>query len=226
MAALLLPPVAGQQDSLGPIQIPAPPTIGAFPITPDYGTGADYSPPIITHTFSQAGLKTEQRFLMAPYGPRRFRFIKNHLSCQEFDDLRAHWEQAQGVYAQFPMTMNEPIGPVTYTVRYENPTLPFDYMIGLLTQGPGITFMELPETTAAYISRVRLNRFPDGPLTVALTSEFQQIIPLVTISSRDGTATIYISRTSRCSMCGPAICRTGSSTPRANSRSTSPTARS
>ena len=201
MAALLLPPVAGQQDSLGPIQIPAPPTIGAFPITPDYGTGADYSPPIITHTFSQAGLKTEQRFLMAPYGPRRFRFVKNHLSCQEFDDLRAHWEQAQGVYAQFPMTMNEPIGPVTYTVRYENPTLPFDYMIGLLTQGPGITFMELPETTAAYISRVRLNRFPDGPLTVALTSEFQQIIPLVTISSRDGTATIYISN-QRCTIDG------------------------
>ena len=132
------------RDSLGPITIPAAPTISAFPIQPDYGTGMDYAPPIVTHTFSQAGLKTEQRFLMAPAGPRRFRFQKNHLSCTEFDDLRAHWEEAQGVYAQFPLTMYQPAGTATYTVRYENPTLAFDYMVALLMQGPGITFLEQP----------------------------------------------------------------------------------
>jgi hypothetical protein len=185
--ALLLPPTAGQQDTLGPIVVPTPPTIGQFPIKPDWGTGADYTPPVVTHTFSQAGLKTEQRFLMAPYGPRRFRFAKNHLSCREYDDLKAHWEQAQGVYAQFPLTMNEPTGPVTYTVRYENPTLAFDYMVALLMQGPGVTFLEQPETTIDYTSRVRLNRFPDASLTIALQSEFQQIIPYIMITARDGT---------------------------------------
>lgn len=200
-------PVAGetsgpsQRDSLGPIQIPAPPTIGQFPLQPDWGTGADYAPPMVVHTFSQAGLKTEQRFLMAPLGPRRFRFAKNHLSCTEYDNLKAHWEQAQGVYAQFPLTMYEPAGPVVYTVRYENPTLAFDHMVALLTQGPGITFMEQPETTAAYTSRVRLNRFPDASLTAALQSEFQQIIPLVTITARDGSTILHLAN-QRCTIDG------------------------
>lgn len=196
-----LPPIVDLQDSLGPIPIPTPPTIGAFPLTPDYGTGADYQPPIVTHTFSQAGLKTEQRFLMAPVGPRRFRFQKNHLSCTEYDNLKAHWEQAQGVYAQFPLTMYEPAGAATYTVRYENPTLAIDHMVALLTQGPGITFLEQPETTASYTSRVRLNRFPDSSLTAALQSEFQQIVPLLTITSRDNAATVYVSN-QRCSIDG------------------------
>jgi len=195
------PPRGDPRDSLGPIPIPPTPTISQFPITPDYGTGADYNPPIITHTFSQAGLKTEQRFLMAPYGPRRFRFSKNHLSCKEYDNLRAHWEQAQGVYAQFPLTMYEPKGAATYTVRYENPALAFDYMVGLLTQGPGITFMEQPETTASYSSRARLSRFPDASLTAALQSEFQQIIPLVAITARQGGPAVYISN-QRCQVDG------------------------
>jgi hypothetical protein len=190
-----------ERDSLGPIDIPIPPTINAFPLIPDYGTGADYSPPIITHTFGQAGLKTEQRFLMAPYGPRVFRFAKNHLSCTEYDNLKAHWEQAQGVYAQFPLTMYEPVSQTTYAVRYQNPTLAFDYMVSLLTQGPGITFLEQPETTASYTTRVRLNRFPDASLTAALQSQFQQIIPIVTISARDGSTVIYVSN-QRCSIDG------------------------
>ena len=207
MAGLLISPGelrdrqagAGSRDSLGPVPIPTPPTISQFPILPDYGTGADYSPPIITHTFNQAGLKVEQRFLMAPYGPRRFRFSKNHLSCTEYDKLKAHWEQAQGVYAQFPLVMYEPKGQVTYTVRYENPALAFDYMIGLLTQGPGITFMEQPESTASYTSRVHLSRFPDASLTAALASEFQQIIPLVAITARQGGPTVWISN-QRCTV--------------------------
>lgn len=192
----------GQRDALGPIPIPAPPTIGAFPLQPDWGTGADYSPPIITHTFNQAGLKTEQRFLMAPYGPRVFRFAKNHLSCTEYDQLKSHWEQAQGVYAQFPLTMWEPTGSHDYTVRYQNPTIAFDYMVALLTQGPGITFLEQPETTGSYTTnRARLNRFPDASLTAALQSEFQQIIPVLTITSRDGATVLYISN-QRCTIDG------------------------
>jgi len=201
MAGALILAGPALQDSLGPIPIPTPPTIGAFPIKPDWGTGADYEPPIVTHTFSQAGLKTEQRFLMAPYGPRRFRFAKNHLSCREYDDLKAHWEQAQGVYALFPLVMYEPIGQTTYTVRYGDPTLAFDHMVALLTQGPGITFLEQPETTVAYTSRVRLNRFPDASLTTALQSEFQQIIPLVRITARDGATILYVSN-QRCTIDG------------------------
>jgi hypothetical protein len=180
------PPPDG--DMLGPIVVPTPPTIGKFPIQPDYGSGTDYQPPIIVHTFGQAGLKTEQRFLTAPAGPRRFRFSKNHLACTEYNALRAHWEQAQGCYAQFPLDVWEPGGKATYTVRYENPTLGFDYMVALLTQGPGVTFIEQVDAPVVYTSRSpRLSRFPDASLTAALTSQFQQIIPLVTIETRDGT---------------------------------------
>ena len=201
MSLVLLPPQAGLRDSLGPIAIPTPPTIGAFPILPDYGTGSDYQPPIAVHTFGQAGLKTEQRFLMAPTGPRKWRFAKNHLSCTEYDDLKGHWEQSQGVYAQFPLTVYEPAGPTTYTVRYEQPTVAFDHLVALLTQGPGITFLEQPETTQSYTMRVRLNRFPDSSLTTALEAEFQQIIPLISVTSRDGATKLYLSN-QRCSVAG------------------------
>ena len=201
MTLVLEPPEAGLLDSLGPIPIPPPPTISAFPVLPDFGTGMDYQPPIVVHTFGQAGIKTEQRFLMAPLGPRRFRFAKNHLSCREYDDLKGHWEQAQGMYAQFPLTVYEPAGQQTYTVRYENPTLAFDYMIALLTQGPGITFLETPTATPSYSPRARLSRFPDSSLTTALQSEIQQIIPVISITSRDGSATLYLSN-QRCSISG------------------------
>lgn len=201
MAGTLIQLHTSLRDSLGPIPIPAPPTIPAFPLKPDFGGSAEYTPPIVTHTFGQAGLKTEQRFLMAPSGPRRFRFSKNHLSCREYDDLKAHWEQAQGVYAEFPLQVFEPTGSPSYTVRYENPALAFDYMVALLMQGPGITFLETPETTAIYTSRSpRLDRFPDSSLTQALRAQFQQIIPLVTITARDGTA-LYLSN-QRCQIDG------------------------
>jgi hypothetical protein len=180
-------------DSLGPIPIPVPPTIGTFPIKADWGAGVDYAPPIVTHTFGQAGLKVEQRFLMAPLGPKHFRFVKNHLSCTEYDSFKSHWEQAQGVYAQFPITIWEPAGPNAYTVRYEMPTLPFDHMVALLTQGPGITFLETPAPTAKYTSRARLNRFPDSSLTTALQAEFQQIIPLLSITLKDNQTVLYVS---------------------------------
>jgi hypothetical protein len=186
------PPVPDVRDSLGPVPIPTPPVIAAFPLKADWGAGLDYTPPMVVHTFSQAGLKVEQRFLMAPNGPRHFRFIKNHLSCTEYDNLKAHWEQAQGVYAQFPLTMYEPTGNVTYNVRYENPTLAFDHMVALLTQGPGVTFLEIPATTPDLHSRAHLVRFPDAQLTAALANEFQQIIPLITITPRGGSP-IYIS---------------------------------
>ena len=51
-------------DTLGPITIPDPPVISAFPLQGDFGSGVDFTPPIATHVFDQPGLKTEQRYLM------------------------------------------------------------------------------------------------------------------------------------------------------------------
>jgi len=195
------------RDSLGPVPIPSPPVISAFPLRPDFGGGIDYNPAVVVHTFDQPGLKTEQRFLLTPMGARRFKFAKHHLSCREYDDLKAHFEQAQGSYAQFPYTVWEP-GPghgvprptqpvyatETVTARYENPNLTFDYMVALLMNGPGLSFLEVPQTTPQYYSAQRLTRFPDATLTAALQVQFQQIIPLITVVPRSNpTAAVYLS---------------------------------
>jgi hypothetical protein len=189
------------------VPIPTPPTIPSFPLRPDFGTGIDYNPAVVVHTFDQPGLKTEQRFLLTPLGARRFKFAKHHLSCREYDDLKAHFEQAQGGYAQFPYTVYEP-GPghgvprpaqpsyTTETVlaRYENPNISFDYMVALLMNGPGLSFLEVPQSTPNYTSVKRLVRFPDATLTSALQDQFQQIIPLISVVPRDNPgATFYVS---------------------------------
>ena len=96
-------------DSLGPIVIPDPPYISQFPFVGDYTTGADFTPPIAIQVFDQPGLKTEQRYLLGS-GSRRFRVYKDHLSCDDYDHLKAHWEQAQGQYAWFPYVHATPEG--------------------------------------------------------------------------------------------------------------------
>ena len=53
--------IAQLNDSLGPIPIPDPPTIAAFPLRGDFGGGIDLQPPLAGHLFDQPGLKTEQR---------------------------------------------------------------------------------------------------------------------------------------------------------------------
>jgi hypothetical protein len=193
----------GTRDSLGPVPVPTPPVIGAFPLRPDFGGGVDYAPVIVVHTFDQPGLKTEQRYLMSPSTMRRFRFVKNHLSCTEYDDLKSHWEQAQGAYAQFPYTIYKPLpfvkpnGPIhtteTVTARYENPSVSFDYMVALLVNGPGITLLEIPQTVPSYNVSATVERFPDATLASALADQAQEIVPLIQISPRDGSTPLYLS---------------------------------
>jgi hypothetical protein len=182
-------------DSLGPVPIPTPPTIAAFPLLADFGSGIDYNPPMAVHIFDQPGLKTEQRFLLAPSTVRRYKFSRDHLSCTEYDRLKAHWEQAQGSYAQFPYTAYLPTGQITATVRYENPAIQFQHMIALIVGGPGLTFLEVPTATPAFTSGARLNRFPDATLATALTAQMQEIIPLIKIVPRNSAPanTLYLS---------------------------------
>lgn len=187
-------------DSLGPIPIPDPPVIPAFPLRADFGSGLDYTPPIATHVFDQPGLKTEQRYLLGS-GIRRFRIAKDHLSCDEYDNLLAHFELAQGNYAQFPYTHPMPDGLHTVTARYENPNLAFAHLVGMITGDPGVTLLEVPTVVPSYTSVAAVTRFPDSTLTTALTSQVQRMIPLITITPRDGAAPMYLSN-QRCTVDG------------------------
>jgi hypothetical protein len=171
-------------DTLGPITIPDPPVIGAFPLQGDYGSGFDQTPPTAAHVFEQPGLRTEQRFLLGP-GVRRFRVVRSRgLACNEYDNLKAHWLQAQGGYAQFPYTHWGPGGSEAVTARYENPSIQFDHLVAMLTNDPGVTLLEVPTVVPAYTSTTTVNRFPDSALTTALLSEVQEFVPLVQIIPR------------------------------------------
>jgi hypothetical protein len=180
-------------ETLGPIQIPDPVVIDPFPLTGDYGGGMDWLPPVAVHLFDQPGLKTEQRFVLGS-GARRFRVQRDHLSCDDYERLKAHWIQAQGCYAQFPFGYVQPDGTVaTYTVRYENPMISFDHLIGLLTGNPGVTLMEVSNAAPEITVTAVVNRFPDSVFTEALRQEVQHIIPLVAIQDRNMGAPLYIS---------------------------------
>jgi hypothetical protein len=180
-------------ETLGPIQIPDPVVIDPFPLAGDYGGGMDWLPPVAVHLFDQPGLKTEQRFVLGS-GARRFRVQRDHLSCDDYERLKAHWIQAQGCYAQFPFGYVEPGGAVaTYTVRYENPMISFDHLIGLITGNPGVTLVEVSNAAPEITSVASVNRFPDSVFTEALRQEVQHIIPLVAIQDRNLGAPLYLS---------------------------------
>jgi len=180
-------------DTLGPITIPDPVTIADFPLQADYGSGMDLDVPIVVHSFDQPGLKTEQRFVVGD-GARRFRFHRDHLSCTEYDKLKQHWAQAQGMYAQFNYTYKGgAFGSESVTARYENPAISFPHLVGLITGDPGLTLLEVPGITPAYTSVARLIRFPDSAFTAALTQQTQHPIPLLSIQPKGMATPMYIS---------------------------------
>jgi len=192
-------------DNLGPVPIPDPPVIAAFPLKADYGAGLDYEPQIVTHVFDQPGLKTEQRYLLGP-GFRRFRFSKDHLSCDEYDRLKAHWQQAQGQYAQFPYTHPTAAGNITVTARYENPNLTLNQLVSLMATVQGLTLIEVPTATQSFTSAARVSRFPDTVLTNALLAQVQHFVPMIKIQPRapagaSAPAALYISD-QRCTIDG------------------------
>jgi hypothetical protein len=167
-------------DNLGPIVIPDPPVISAFPIPVDWGGGLDYNVPIATHVFDQPGLKTEQRFVLGP-GTPRLRVRRDHLNFKEYEAVKAHWEQARAQYASFPIAVAAPHGLETSNVRYENPDIAFDHLAGMLTSEFGITFLVMPEPTPVWTSAYQVTRFPDSVFENALTQETQHVYPLVII---------------------------------------------
>jgi hypothetical protein len=182
--------------SLGPVPIPDPPFIAPFPLRVDFGSGTDIEPPIAIHVFDQPGLKTEQRFLLGN-GMRRFRIRRDHLACHEYDQLRAHWIQAQGTYAEFSFTYPSPAGNQTVRVRYENPMIDFPASAGRIMGDPGITMIEVATSVPTYTSAHTLNRFPDSAFDTALTAQVQRIVPLIAIQDRAGaTSTLYLSNQS------------------------------
>jgi hypothetical protein len=177
-------------DNIGPIAVPSPPQIDPFPLTIDYGSGIEEEPRTVAHLLGQPGLRVEQRFFIGP-GIRRYRVRKYLLKCDETDRLREHFESARGTYAIFPFTYPAPTGVLNVLARYENPTLPFDYLAGQITQDPGLALLEDPQTTPAYTYTSEVDRIPPDGLQQGLAGEVQRIIPLLEIEPRRDPASLF-----------------------------------
>ena len=185
-------------DFLGPVPIPEPPgpeppaNIPDFPFRGDFGTSQEIPDRIVAHLLDQPGLKTEQRFFVGD-GARRFRVRKYQLDCAEYDALKTHWQSAQGVYAEFnyqhPLSHNT---FQTFRVRYADPQLTFQHVVDLTCSDPGLTLIEVPQVTPAYVASKTLERFPDSAFADQLLDQAQRIVPLVIIEPR-GQSKIYLS---------------------------------
>lgn len=182
--------------SLGPIPIPDPPQITAFPLKVDYGTARELDHIEYVHRFDAPGLKTEQRFYRGA-GARRFRIRKVNLACKQYETLRNHWDQARGVYAYFPYSHpNQDGSTETVFCRYADPVISFDHQAALLAGDPGLTLIEARDMLAppVYTSVQTDDGIPSAALLSALLKTEQELIPLIQITPRAaGSATLYLS---------------------------------
>ena len=181
-------------DFLGPIEIPVPPEIADFPLQPDYDSTQETDALLHVHLFDSPGLKTEQRYYRGP-GPRRFRVRKAYLKCNEYDDLKNHWNLARGVWGRFRYTVPQ-TGEGVW-VHYGDPVLRFEHLVGMLTSDPGITLIEAKDTDPGPDIDASVETTPGRPsegLQTALLKSEQRIVPLVIIKPRKTTdATLYLS---------------------------------
>lgn len=169
-------------DHLGPVDIPEPLLIDDFPLQVDYGTSTVLEDRVVAHLMDQPGLKAEQRFYMGD-GARRFIIRKSHLTCDEYETLKTHWESAQGVYAEFDYTYPNPdIG--TRLCHYADTSISFEHLVAMLVGDPGIVLREAHHEEVALPVTTTLERFPDTDLTLHLRQEVQRVVPLVTITPR------------------------------------------
>ncbi len=186
-------------DSLGPIEIPDPIVIEPFPLTVDYGSGQESPDRIVAHLTDQPGLHMEQRFWLGD-GARRFRVSKVDISCEEYDELKTHWLDAQGIAAEFDYA-HPVVNDVfeTYRVRYGDPTLTLSHLADMVTGDPGLLLVEVPQETPTHTVTSVLERFPDLTLDDKLHDAVQRIIPIIRITphgepeEEEPPQTIYLS---------------------------------
>lgn len=182
-------------DSLGPVPIPEPPSIGPFPLRVDYGTAKQVEPQVFVHKFDSPGLRTEQRIYRGD-GSTRFRVRKWSLECHEYEELRDHWNQARGVWAKFAYT--HPVDRVNteqFTVHYGDPVVRFEHLAALAAGDPGLLLVAEPNPLVApiYVSGAVSDGRPSAQLAGHLAKDRLKLIPIVEIHPRGGLAPLYLS---------------------------------
>jgi len=183
-------------DTLGRITVPAPVVSGlTWPNTlvTDYPFGYNQTQSGVTHKFGSLASKASQRFLTG-IGPRVFPF-RRKLSQTLRRTLANFYESVQGSYQSF--VYNAPLhdgGTTPVQVVFESHPLSFQELA--IRCQVGFNFLECLDaaSTPSYPINYTCVRFPNSTMASGLTSQEQEIIPLVQIDVRDpAVPTIYIS---------------------------------
>jgi Putative phage tail protein len=174
-------------DQIGFIDVPEIVAEGTFPLISDFGYGYAVTPEIVTHQFFSANAKITQRFYLGD-GRKRYIFLRRDLDHQEWQQLRDFWEARAGPYQPFVYNAPSDDGQSTteVTVAFEVAPLTFEHMAAAIAS-TSLTFVEIPDPEAAphYAVTSTSTRIPSNTLSAALTSQVQEVIPLIKIDVRE-----------------------------------------
>src|SRR5579871_2476006 len=183
-------------DTLGPITIPTPVNSGlTFPLTSDFGYGTSNPYQVITHRFGDEATLATQSFFTG-MGPVKHTFRRANMSQADVTTLIDFYEAVEGSFQSF--TYNAPQSDGTFQpvqVVFDFTGLSLQQFANAV-QGVGVTFVEAPDFNfqSLYPINHTVTRFPNDQLTTELTSQVQQIIPLVHIKVLDASVPdMYIS---------------------------------
>lgn len=183
--------------NLGPVTLPDVTTEGVFPLRPDWGWSRVFEPQVAVHTFLAGNRKIEQRFYLGD-GARRYVLRFSSIKSGELDTLKAFWEDHSGAYGQFyfdrPSTNGD--GTTRITCRFADQTITFDRLSDNIAT-VGLTLAEVPATPPEYLVNKTLDRYPDDAFEARLAQPVQNLIPLVTLTTRatktNGSFTLLLS---------------------------------
>jgi hypothetical protein len=180
--------------TLGPLVVPAVTTSGTFPLKLDYGWSQVHPPQIVVHTFDSGDRKIEQRFWLGD-GATRYTVGSKDLTNRDVDNLKAFFDQVQGPYGQF--FFQKPRGAFGQTTeqvacRFQDGGMTFDRLSDEIAS-IGITLVEVPTQVPSYTFTSITDRLPSNALVNQLAEQVQTLIPLCTITPRNGGDRIYLS---------------------------------
>ncbi len=191
-------------DQIGNVTVPSIAASGTFPLVTDFPHTQLIQPAVAIHRFVSGNTKIEQRFLLGN-GARRWTGRWADLYEDDLATLKDFFESRRG--PSQPFTLNVPTDDSSsteaVTVIFEDAPLSWNRLFHLVSE-VGITFVEVPDPDDApdYAVTATVSRFPSGTLEAALTSQVQELIPLVTIDPKEaGYPTIYLSNR-RCTVGG------------------------
>lgn len=153
-----------------------------------YGVVDAREPVVYVHRFGTRDTKTEQRFYAGP-GERRLRVSLDDLAPDERTELVDQFEAASGSLDPFTIDLVLPTGSTeTLTVRFVSPRLEVQTLVDGSRWTAAFELVVDPGTAPSYTSSSTVTRFPDGTLQTALLSPVQEMIPLIVITPKSGSA--------------------------------------